>query len=153
MPGSVVLLPSDRPAARDSLLLAMAREGIRIVDIDLPVADPAPFATRVCAAIHLARPASPILIVAPAASAGHLPSIALAQRRAHREVRGYVLIDPDSDAARAPGGSDWPDAPVTCISYREPVPAWVRLRDWPSVTCSSLEGVARTISDRAGSGA
>lgn len=145
MPGSVVLLPSADEQARAVLLTAMGRAGLRLVDIDLPLAGPAPFSTRVCAAIHLARPASPLLMVAPAASAGHLASIALAQRRAHRTVGGYVLIDPGQDAASAPGGSDWPDAPVTCIAYREPSPAWVRLRDWASVACPSPGDVVSAI--------
>jgi hypothetical protein len=144
MPGSVILLPSGGDHERAAFLALLGRAGLRLVDIDLPIADPAPFATRVCAAIHLARPASPLLIVAPTASAGHLASIALAQRRAHRQVGGYVLIDPGQDAANAPGGADWPDAPVTCIAYREPAPAWVRLRDWASVSCPSLAEVVST---------
>lgn len=150
MPGSVVLLPSGDDPQRGALMSAMARAGLRIVDIDLPLAGSAPFATRVCAAIHLARPASPLLMVAPAASAGHLASIALAQRRAHRQVGGYVLIDPGQDAASAPGGSDWPDAPVTCIAYREPAPGWVRLRDWASIVCPSPADVVGTIGGLAG---
>jgi len=146
MAGVTILLPSAGELDRTSLIVAMGDLGIRLCDIDLPLAQAAPFATRVCAAIQQARPAAPLLIVAPPASAAHLPAIALAQRTARRRVTAYVLLEPGLlEVAASPSGADWPDAPVTCISLQTTMPDWVRLRDWQSVFCQSMEGAAKVI--------
>lgn len=129
-----------------ALLGSMREARLRICDINLPLVHPAPFATRVCAAIQHARPAAPLVIVAPPASAMHLPAIALAQRTARRRVSAYVLLEPGLlESKGSPTGADWPDAPVTCISLRSAMPEWVRLRAWQHGECGSLREAARVI--------
>lgn len=146
MAGATILLPSTGEFDRMSLITAMGGLGIRLCDIDLPLAQAAPFATRVCAAIQQARPAAPLVIVAPPVSAAHLPAIALAQRTARRRVSAYVLLEPGLlEGVVSPHGADWPDAPVTCIGLQAPLPDWVRLRDWQSMACQSMEGAAKVI--------
>jgi hypothetical protein len=67
---------------------------------------------RICAAITLLDPPSPLVIVAEGDEALLLPAIALSQRSTRRRVGEYVLIDPV-----LPSVSDsWPDAPVTVVS-------------------------------------
>ena len=146
MAGATILLPSAGEFDRMRLIAAMGDLGIRLCDIDLPLAQAAPFATRVCAAIQQARPAAPLVIVAPPVSAAHLPAIALAQRTARRRVTAYVLLEPGLlEVAASPSGADWPDAPVICISLLAPLPDWVRLRDWQSMACQSMEAAAKVI--------
>lgn len=144
MPVNAILLPGEHD--RGELVSAMAGCGIRFVDIDLPSAHPAPFATRVCAAIGAARPASPVVIVAPPASAPHLPAIALAQRSAHRRVTGYVILEPGLiQTGSIPTGVDWPDAPVACLSMGVTEPAWVSLRGWQGLLIDSWAQAAAVI--------
>ena len=146
MSATVILLPSVHEFDRPELIGALGRRGIRLIDLDLPVADAAPFATRVCGAIAAARPASPVLIVAPPTSAAHLPAIGLGQRSAHRRVTAYVVLEPGLiPAPSVPTGGDWPDAPVTCISLQSPEPAWVSLRGWQGLACSNLSQAADVI--------
>lgn len=81
-------------------------------------------AARICAALNADPPAEPISVVAFGASALLLPSIALAQRTAHRRVQEYVLVDP-----QLPAVSDgWPDAHVTVFCEADQPQA--RLRGW-----------------------
>lgn len=146
VPVNVILLPSAGEIDRSQLLIAMAEQQIRVIDIDLPSAHPAPFATRVCAAIQAAHPPSPVVVVATPISAPHLPAIALAQRRAFRRVTGYALLEPGLiGGGDVPSGADWPDAPVACLSIQATEPGWVRLRGWHGLSVGSLSTAARVL--------
>jgi hypothetical protein len=96
------------------------------VTITLPHVSTSPRSVLACAAIHQQAPPAPLVIVTQGALLDLLPSIALAQRTAHRTVAGYVLIDPQI------GGPlpDWPDAPVMVISSDERVQREAILRNW-----------------------
>lgn len=89
-------------------------------------------AARICAAIAAEPCDQPLTIVAFGRSAVHLPSIALAQRAAHRRVHEYLLIDP-----HAPAVTDgWPDAHVSVFSDGDQTQA--RLRGWSIAPLSAL---------------
>lgn len=99
----------------------------------IPVDGPdAALAARLCAAINLLDPPAPLVVVADGARALLLPAVALSQRRMHRRVDGYVLIDPVLPAI----AESWPDAPVTVVTDDERGDASVqgRLRGWRVVT-------------------
>lgn len=121
--GTVVVLPTTdarHSSARGALLAA----GFHALGIDVAAEPLANQAARICAALSADPPAEPLTIVAFGASALLLPSIALAQRTAHRRVREYVLVDP-----QIPSVSDgWPDAHVTVFADNERPQA--RLRGW-----------------------
>ena len=87
---------------------------------------PAPLAVRICADIHRINPPDPIVFVARGALAEVLPSIAFAQRTAHRTVAGYVLVDPIFPNPAA----DWPDAPVMVLGSTPFAERDARLRGW-----------------------
>lgn len=96
------------------------------VTIELPHVSTAPKSVLACGAIHRADPQAPLVIVTSGALLDLLPSIALAQRTAHRAIAGYVLIDPEIGAPMP----DWPDAPVLVISANEHVQRDATLRNW-----------------------
>lgn len=116
-----------------------------VIDIDLPIADPAPLSARVCAAIRDRDPLEPVLVIAPAASTAILPAVALAQRSAHRMVASYVLVDPDAD----PTGSDWPDAPVHILDTSGDAADRARLRGWGHRSVTSASELAAALAELA----
>ena len=87
---------------------------------------PSPLTVRICADIHRLDPPDPIVFVVRGALAEVLPSIAFAQRTAHRTVAGYVLIDPVFPNPAA----DWPDAPVMVLGSTQFAERDARLRGW-----------------------
>lgn len=100
-----------------------------VVPTDGPYAS---LGARLCAAISRLDPPPPLVVVAHGSLAALLPSVALAQRSAHRRVAGYVLVDPV-----LPVVSDgWPDAPVTVVTDDDTSPASMqgRLRGWEVLT-------------------
>ena len=125
---SVVVLPGELTPPRAMWTRHLIQAGFHVVDVDLPIADPAPLSVRACAAIHAASPPGPVVVVAPQASSGILAAVALAQRRAHRGVAAYLLIDPVED----PTGQDWPDAPVIALDSGDlpDLNRHARLRGW-----------------------
>lgn len=133
--GTVVVLPSDQhPRLRELLLDGdhLIDTGFQAVDIT-PVDGPdAALATRVCAAIGMAAPHPPLVIVALGSSALLLPAVALAQRAAHRRVAQYVLVDPV-----LPDATDsWPDARVIVFTD-DPGPLPI-LRGWDASPLAAL---------------
>ena len=63
-----------------------------------------------------------------------LPSLAAAQRAAHRAVGGYVVVDADLTVDRAAAPVDWPDAPCGYLRIRQEYQEQARiagLRGWP----------------------
>lgn len=142
---SVVVLPGDLPPLRADWTHLLIRSGFHVVDVDLPIADPAPLSVRACAAVHAASPPGPLIVVAPPASTGILPAVALAQRRAHRAVVTYLLIDPVDD----PTGQDWPDAPVIALdSGAMPELAHhARLRGWEQATVGTPDDLVAVVEE------
>ena len=96
------------------------------ITIRVPLVSSAPRSVIVCAQIHQYAPLAPLIIVTHGALVELLPSIALAQRTAHRSVAGYVLIDPVMGAPTL----DWPDAPVLVISEDPKTQRDAALRSW-----------------------
>jgi hypothetical protein len=103
--------------------------------------DPAPgpddaLPTRMCAAINVLAPHPPLLVVAHGDLALLLPAVALAQRSAHRRVRGYLLVEPELP----PVTDGWPDAPVTIAA--SDAEGWLgvqaRLRGWDLIAVSDV---------------
>lgn len=142
---SVVVLPGDLTPQRSHWTDRLIRAGFHVIDADLPLADPAPLSVRACAAVHAASPPGPIIVVAPPASSGILASVGLAQRRAHRGVAAYLLIDPVDD----PTGQDWPDAPVVALDSGT-VPDLAhhaRLRGWEQVPLQGPDDLLAAIED------
>ncbi len=83
-------------------------------------------AARVCSAITALAPRPPLIVVAHGSGALLLPSVARAQRSAHRLVVEYLLVQPE-----LPVVSDtWPDAPVTVMTDDPWVSTQARLRGW-----------------------
>jgi hypothetical protein len=107
----------------------------------IPVDGPeAALAARTCAAVNLLDPEPPLVVVAHGAHALLLPPIALSQRRAHRLVVGYVLIDPELP----PVSDGWPDAPVTVVTDDPDSTASLqgRLRGWTVLTTEQYRAQA-----------
>jgi len=140
---SVVMLPGVIAPDRATWMTALLRAGHHVLDIDLPLADPAPLATRACAAIHALSPPGPLIVIAPRASCGILAAIGLAQRRAHRTVLGYLLVDPVED----PTSPDWPDAPVTALDtgLDQDLAHRGRLRGWETGSLSAPSDLVAAI--------
>ena len=115
-----------------------------VVPVDGP---PEALATRMCAAIASIAPTPPLLIVADGARALLLPAVALAQRSAHRRVRGYLLLEPELPAVT----DSWPDAPVA-IATDDPE-GWLgvqaRLRGWELISRAQVDDwlAARALDD------
>lgn len=131
--GTVVVLPTSD--ARSSHLRGqLLKANFAVQSVNATPGPDATEAARICAAITAAPPTEPMTVVAFGASARLLPSIALAQRAAHRRVREYVLVDPDTP----PVTDGWPDAHVTVFSDGEQ--AQPRLRGWSVEPLSALTG-------------
>lgn len=96
------------------------------ITIHVPLVSSAPRSVIACALIHQLAPQAPLVIVTHGSLIELLPSIALAQRTAHRSIAGYVLIDPVMGAPTL----DWPDAPVLVISDDAKVQRDAALRSW-----------------------
>ena len=117
MPGTVLSV-TDEGSRSDTELGDMA--------IRVPLVSSAPRSVIACALIHQLAPQAPLVIVTHGALVELLPSIALAQRTAHRSIAGYVLIDPVMGAPTL----DWPDAPVLVIAHDEKTQRDAALRSW-----------------------
>jgi hypothetical protein len=123
--GTVLVLPSSEPR-HASLVGALANASFP-AHVVVPIEGSAPLASRLCAAINTLAPATPLSFVAFGAACLQLPSIAFAQRSAHRRVNEYVLVDPV-----LPDVTDsWPDARVCVYLDAESEAALqARLRGW-----------------------
>lgn len=102
---------------------------------------PAPLAVRICADIHRIDPPDPIVFVTRGPFAEVLPSIAFAQRTAHRTVAGYVLIDPVFPSPSA----DWPDAPILVLGSTPLAERDARLRGWKFQQATTDEQVCQYV--------
>ena len=116
---SIVILPDDASAARAECAEILTAPGSNCAafDVEVPPGASDLESVQVCAAIMVAAPRPPLLIVSTLASIHLLPAVARAQRAARQRVSGYVLIDAGQGAPVAdPSGESWPDAPVFLIS-------------------------------------
>ena len=107
------------------------------VPIVLESSAPAPLTVRICAEIHRINPVGPLIIVTRGSIAQVLPSIAFAQRTAHRMVAGYVLVDPIFPSPAI----DWPDAPVLVLGRTSMIERDARLRGWRFLEATTDEQV------------
>jgi len=100
----------------------------------VPPPGEAPLAARVCAEITRMAPAPLLVIVAVGAMAALLPSVALAQRAARRQVLAYVLVNPEYPAV----SEGWPDARVHVLGSPEFDLRTAELRGWETGTVTEL---------------
>lgn len=116
---SIVILPDEASTARFECAEILTAPGSNCASFDVEV-PPGPSdlkSVQVCAAILVAAPHPPLLIVTTLASMHLLPAVARAQRAARQLVCGYVLIDAGQGAPSGdPSGESWPDAPVFLIA-------------------------------------
>lgn len=113
---SVVLLPSADWPERMEVATELVARGTTVhlpPEIVLPDGLAAAIAdSRTVAGLAVGLNAAdipgPIVLVSHGRTSRLLPALALAQRSAHRLVRGYVLVDSPVPAP----GLHWPDAPV-----------------------------------------
>ncbi len=113
---SVVLLPSADWPERMEVAAELVARGTTVhlpPEIVLPdglagvIADSRTVA-GLAADLNTAAVPGPVVLVSHGRTSRLLPALALAQRAAHRQVRGYVLVDSPVPAP----GQQWPDAPV-----------------------------------------
>lgn len=126
----LTLSPSDNPIALP-----------RAIHLDIAASAPSPLTVRICADIHRIDPPDPIVFVARGPLAEVLPSIAFAQRSAHRAVAGYVLIDPVFPSPAA----DWPDAPILVLGSTPFAERDARLRGWQFQQATTDEQVLQFV--------
>lgn len=119
----------------------LTEPGISVITV--PAASTNPIAAQVCAEIHKRNPTGPIIFITEGDIANLLPSIAFAQRTAHRAVAGYVLIDPRLGSPTL----DWPDAPVLVLGYDEQDERSATLRGWSFRNVTNPESIARCVRD------
>jgi len=151
---SIVFLPDGASAARAQCadLLTAAGSNCTAFDIEVPPGASDLESAQVCAAIMVAAPRPPLLIVSTLASIHLLPAVARAQRAARQRVSGYVLIDAGEGAPVAdPSGESWPDAPVFFIAGLRDNAArsHSQLRGWQVIDAQDATDVAALINDLA----
>ena len=116
---SIVILPDEASAARAECadILTAPGSNCAAFDVEVPPGASDLKSVQVCAAIMVAAPRPPLLVVTTLASMHLLPAVARAQRAARHLICGYVLIDAGKGAPGAdPSGESWPDAPVFLIA-------------------------------------
>ena len=116
---SIVILPDEASAARFECAEILTAPGSNCAafDVEVPPGASDLKSVQVCAAIMVAAPKPPLLIVTTLSSMHLLPAVARAQRAARQLICGYVLIDAGKGAPGAdPSGESWPDAPVFLIA-------------------------------------
>jgi len=151
---SIVILPDAVSAARSECasLLTAPGSNSTAVDIEVPPGASDLESVQVCAAIMLAAPRPPLLIVSTIASIHLLPAVARAQRAARQRICGYVLIDAGQGAPVAdPSGESWPDAPVFLIAGLgdDAARSHSQLRGWQVIDAQATTDVAALINDLA----
>jgi len=151
---SIVILPDEASAARAecAALLTAPDSNSTAVDIEVPPEASDLESVQVCAAIMVAAPRPPLLIVSTLASIHLLPAVARAQRAARQRVSGYVLIDAGQGAPAAdPSGESWPDAPVFLIAGLgdDAARSHSQLRGWQVIDAQDAADVAALINDLA----
>jgi hypothetical protein len=152
-PGTLVLLhgPLDTVAAWGQLPETLRSYGLVVVAPDVRGEDGMRYVARAALIIAATAPKAPLVLVGHGAAGPLLPSIAAAQRAAHRSVGAYVFMDaqlpmvwrapqtPDHGhghqrVQEVPVPEDWPDAPCGYLhlstAYDQEA-RQARLRGWP----------------------
>ncbi|MGI8330002.1 hypothetical protein ACRYCC_08545 [Actinomadura scrupuli] len=140
-PGTLVLLhdPADTAAGWGPLPETLRSYGLDVVAPDVRGVEGMRYVARAALVIAATAPTAPLVLVGHGAVGPLLPSIAVAQRAAHRPVGGYVFLDARlPQARRAPqiadpaqghghghGGRTAPEVPVP--------------EDWPEAPCGYLQ--------------
>jgi hypothetical protein len=161
-PGTLVLLhdPLELAAGWGPLPETLRSYGLDVVAPDVPGSEGMRYVARAALIIAATAPTAPLVLVGHGEVGPLLPSIAVAQRAAHRPVGAYLFIDaalpqirqapqsPDHghdghdhdhdhghrDIPEVPVPEDWPDAPC---GYLQLSSAWdqqarqAELRGWP----------------------
>ena len=151
---SIVILPDEASAARAECaeILAAPASNCTAFDIAVPRGASDLKFVQVCAAIMVADPRPPVLIVSTLASMHLLPAVARARRAARQLICGYVLIDAGQGAPGAdPSGESWPDAPVFLIAGLgdDAARAHANLRGWQVVDAEDANDIAALTNDLA----
>ena len=151
---SIVILPDEASAAREECAAIVTAPGSNCAAFDIAVPRGASDleSVQVCAAIMVAAPRPPLLIVSTLASIHLLPAVARAQRAARQLICGYVLIDAGQGAPGAdPSGESWPDAPVFLIAGLgdDAARAHANLRGWQVVDAEDANDIAALTNDLA----
>ncbi|WP_241661093.1 hypothetical protein [Thermomonospora catenispora] len=135
-PGSLILLHPPRATAAawgevPELLRARGRE---VLVPDVGEVGGMRYVARASLAVAAAAPTAPLVLVGRSAAGPLLPAMAAAQRAAHRAVGGYVFVDADPPAPRAPAAGH-----AHALDAAPPVPA-----DWPEAPCGYLSTAGET---------
>ncbi len=151
---SIVILPDEASAARAvcAAILTAPGSDCTAFDVEVPPGTSELKFAEVCAAIMVAAPRPPLLIVTTLASMHLLPAVARAQRAARQLICGYVLIDAGEGAPSGdPSGESWPDAPVFLIAGLGDAAArsHAKLRGWQVIDAEATTDVASLITDLA----
>jgi hypothetical protein len=166
--GTVVLLhaPNATAASWGDLPEMLRSYGLDVVAPDVPDDTGARYVARVSLIITATDPVPPLILAAHGAAGPLVPGIALAQRAAHRPVRGYVFIDADLPRRLAhdhgapqndvPMPPDWPEAPCgylwthadrSASSSHAQAVREARLRNWPVTEHEPPTAVAHSLSE------
>lgn len=151
---SIVILPDEGSASRAACAAILTAPGsdCAAFDVEVPPGTSELKSAEVCAAIMVAAPRQPLLIVTTLASMHLLPAVARAQRAARQLVCGYVLVDAGQGAPSAdPSGESWPDAPVFLLAGSGDAAArsHATLRGWQVIDAEATTDVAALITDLA----
>ena len=147
---SIVILPDEASAAREECAAIVTAPGSNCAAFDIAVPRGASDleSVQVCAAIMVAAPRPPLLIVSTLASIHLLPAVARAQRAARQLICGYVLIDAGQGAPGAdPSGESWPDAPVFIVASigDDAARSHANLRGWQAIDAEDANEIAFSI--------
>jgi hypothetical protein len=153
-PGTLVLLhgPMDTVASWGELPETLRSYGLDVVAPDVR-GDGMRYVARAALIIAATAPRVPLVLIGHGAVGPLLPSIAAAQRAAHRLVGAYVFIDAqlpmvwrapqntdhghrhgDQGVQEVPVPEDWPEAPcgyLNLSSAYDQEARQARLRGWP----------------------
>jgi hypothetical protein len=168
-PGTLVLLhdPADTAAGWGPLPETLRSYGLDVVAPDVRGVEGMRYVARAALVIAATAPRAPLILVGHGAVGPLLPSIAVAQRAAHRPVGGYVFIDARLPRARrapqsadpgqghghdhgdghpetpeAPVPDDWPEAPCGYLQLSTAYDQEARqasLRGWPVAACEQAD--------------
>jgi hypothetical protein len=135
-PGTLVLLhdPLEHAAGWGPLPETLRSYGLDVVAPDVRDSEGIRYVARAALVIAATDPKTPLVLVGHGAAGPLLPSIAVAQRAAHRPVGAYVFIDARlPQARRAPQGPDHGHGHGDRSVPEVPVP-----EDWPEAPCGYL---------------
>jgi hypothetical protein len=168
-PGTLVLLhdPAEAAAGWGPLPETLRSYGLDVVAPDVRGVEGMRYVSRAALVIAATAPTAPLVLVGHGAVGPLLPSIAVAQRAAHRPVGGYVFLDArlplarrapqitdsgqghghghghgDQAVVEVPVPEDWPEAPCGYLQLSTAYDQEARqagLRGWPVAAADQAE--------------